>query len=275
MARLQILICTTAKGIRQLDIKQLPCMPDAEYIISIQNAAGADISNDITRLQRHDISTYEWADSGLSRNRNHAFDVATAPLLLIADDDLTFYPEGIAALIAAFDAEPDVDIITTRAALPEQRIYPADGHDLSRPFPHYSAISFEIALRRKVVMPVSVTANSNAGLRDGSHAAVRFNTRYGIGSGCYGCGEEDVFLHDAIAAGYKARYHDIRAVEHPGATTSVHSATHPDVVRAKGAVMRRLRGPFAAALRLPLEAHRSPLPTLAALRHLLHGYLHP
>lgn len=255
--RLQILIATFGRRIEDIDPSRLPRVDGVEYLISCQNPEGLEL--DTSRLDgRDDIKIHFFADKGLSINRNHLLDLATADYIQISDDDLSYRAEGIEKLIETFDAEPDIDVITTRAEVPGSRVYPLDRHNLDKPVRFYSPISFEIALRRKAL----------------ADSGIRFSSLAGIGAPYLLAGEEDFFINHCLRADMAGIFRNITVSIHPGDTTSVRSATVPGVIRAKGAFMPFLRGYFAALIRLPIEAHRAKVPFFKALGYLCQGYIY-
>lgn len=255
--RLQILIATYARRVETIEPSRLPQIDGVEYLISCQNPEGFGL--DTSKLAaRADIRIFFFADKGLSVNRNHLLDLATADYIQISDDDLRYRAEGIAKLIETFDADPDIDIVTTRAVTPEEHVYPLDRHDLNKKYRFYQPISFEIALRRK----------SLAG------SGIRFSPLLGIGAPYLLAGEEDVFFNHCLRADMTGVFRNIIVSEHPGYTTCVRSAGEPGVIRAKGAVMPFIRGYFSSLVRLPLEAHRAKVPFFKALLYLGQGYIY-
>lgn len=256
-SQLQILIATFGRRIEGIDPQRLPQLDGVEYLISCQNPDG--LSLDTSRLDaRDDIKIYFFADKGLSVNRNHLLDLATADYIQISDDDLTYRAEGIAKLVETFTFDPDIDIVTTRAEVPGKRVFPLDRHNLDKTVRFYHPISFEIALRRKSL----------------ADSGIRFSPLLGIGAPYLLAGEEDVFFTHCLRADMTGIFRNITVSVHPGATTSERSATVPGVIRAKGACMPFMRGYFAALIRLPLEAHRAKVPFLKALAYLCQGYLY-
>lgn len=255
--RLQILIATFSRRIEGIDPTRLPIVDGVEYLISCQNPDG--LSLDASRLDaREDIKIFYFADKGLSVNRNHLLDLATADYIQISDDDLSYRSEGIEKLIETFDAAPDIDIVTTRAKVPGRRVFPLDRHNLGKTVRFYHPISFEIALRRKTLVD----------------SGIRFSPLLGIGAPYLLAGEEDVFFNHCLRADMTGIFRNITVSVHPGATTSERSATVPGVIRAKGACMPFIRGYFAALIRLPLEAHRAKVSFAKALVYLCQGYLY-
>lgn len=257
--RLQVLVCTVASRINGIDTAGYPVIDGVEYIICCQNPACIDISMAKSALEeRSDIKVRVFADKGLSVNRNHAFDAATAPYLHVADDDISFCREGLLRVMADFDADPSLDIITTRSTMPEARFFPPDGHDLATVYRYYHTISFEISVRRSALE---------------AHG-IRFSPLAGIGAPFLTAGEEELLMYHMLRSGMKGRFADVVLSVHPGLTTSAHSGAKAGVVRAKGAVMRIVRGSAAALLRYPVEALRSPAPTHKALLWLLQGFFY-
>lgn len=257
--RLQVLICTVASRIGGIDTSGYPVIDGVEYRVCCQNPDGFDISGAIEALEaRPDIKVNVFADKGLSINRNHAFDIATAPYVHVADDDICFHREGLERVLADFEADPSLDIITTRSEMPEPRVFPPDGHDLATVFRYYHTISFEISLRRSALQ---------------THR-IRFSPLAGIGAPFVTAGEEELLMHHMLKAGMKGRFADVVLSVHPGLTTSAHSGAKAGVVRAKGAVMRIVRGTVAAFVRYPVEALRSPAPTHKAFLWLLQGFFY-
>lgn len=254
--KLQVLIATHGPdGIQRLASTPPSVVDEVGYLITWQQSGTTAIP---AALVRPDIKIHRVHSTGLSNNRNEALKRSTAPLLLIADDDLTFYPEALTSLIAAFEARPGVEVITGRYDGEDNRQYPPCEYDLSRPRHHVT--SFEMALRRRVI-----------------ERGVRFDPRFGLGAPRYEAAEEEFFLLDALRAGMQCRFIPLTICRHQGSTTMFRTLT-PGALRAQGVHVRATR-PATALLRLPLiawrhhRAGRSPL--LAALWHLLQGWSNP
>lgn len=255
--KLQVLICTTAKRLAAIDAVGLPVVDGVEYIVSCQNPERIDLESASRTLigERRDITIHFFENRGLSRNRNNAFSVASAQYLYIADDDISFSPDGLRQVINRFEADSSLDIICTRAEMPESRVYPPDGHDLNIPFRFYWIVSFEIALRRSAV----------------EQSGLRFSELAGIGAPYLTAGEEEIFIESALRHGLKGRFADIVVAHHPALTTGVRDGAKPGVIRAKGAFMWLKRGALASILRIPIEAYRAPVAFFKALLWLAQG----
>lgn len=253
--RLQVLIATYGRRIEAINPADLPEVDGVEYVVTCQNPDG--LALDTSRLDcREDVCIYYFADKGVSRNRNHGLDVATAEYILISDDDITYNGPALTELISTFDADDDIDIVTTRSITPEPHVYPLDRHNLDKPCRFYSPIAFEIALRRSSL------------LRTG----VRFDENISIGTDYITCGEENFFFRKCLNSDLGGIYRNITVSTHHGPTTSSSRAGEAGVIRAKGAFMPYERGCFNALVRLPVEAWRSPVTFYKAMWYLAQGY---
>lgn len=238
-------------------MRELPVVDGVRYIVCIQDYDFTLSPGSIRHLGRPDVDLHIYYDRGLSNNRNHALEAATADIVMVADDDLILHPEGLRQLMRYYSENPAVDWVTTHAGLNEPRVYPPDEWDLKQVFRFYVPVSFEMSFRRQ-------------SLPDG----FRFSPLAGIGAPYLAAGEDDLAFFHARKAGLCGRFKDIKVVTHPGPTTSVHSAASRPVVRAKGALMRIMRGTLPGLIRIPLEAYRSPLPFFNALAALMQGFFY-
>lgn len=262
MPKLEVLVATFgAAGLRRALAQDWPQVDGVRYLVCCQNPDGDDLLPAAEALHdRGDTVVLFFRDRGLSLNRNHCLRAASAPYLLIMDDDLRLSAEGLKELIAIFETRQELDYVTVYAELacPGRRQLPPAGHDLSRPWPCYWVISFEIALRRSSIERVKAA----------------FSPLAGIGAPVLACGEENLFLHSLMRKGLRGEFSGILIGEHDHETTSERELLNPGVMRAKGAVMRITRGNLAALVRLPLEARRSGQPFFRAFGSLLRGYFY-
>ncbi len=174
---LQVLICTFGKeGIERVAAANHPHAEGVEYLVSWQRGGAYDIP---MALLRDDFKIVTSDTKGLSKNRNIAFSKASAPLLLVSDDDVVYTKERLQSVINAFRTHPEADILTFRyESSSHSKFYPAMECDLSCPDKGYFVTSFEIALRK-----------------DSVKGKIWFNENFGIGA-TFPCGEEDVFIKD-------------------------------------------------------------------------------
>lgn len=253
MTKLQVLIATFGEeGLERLSATPPPASEGIEWIVCCQ-CPGVNSLHIPANLHRPDIHVYFSDSKGLSRNRNNLLDLASAPYCMIADDDLSFFPQAIHEVIDLLEARPEVGIAISRYVNSEgsfEKTYPETMVDLF-PFPKgYFPTSFEIIFRLEPVIK----------------SGVRFNERFGVGAPDYGAGEEDLWLHDLNKSGIKGVITPVVTSCHSGVTTGLRELTSPRVLRAQGAVMARLY-PFTSILRAPLKAWRISRMGSSGLRH--------
>lgn len=191
---LTVAIATTARRLEQIDLAALPAQAGVEYKIFVQEADCLPLP------QRADLSLIAIKGRGAARNRNAALNSVTTPLLLFADDDLTFDPAGYSALIARFAANPAADFLCAQLSdgtgQPRKRYSPdatparwSNCGKLGTP---------ELALR-----PAAFRAKG-----------LRFDEGFGAGTPNH-LGDEYIFLCDAMRSGLKGQHVAIMLASHP------------------------------------------------------------
>lgn len=227
---LQVMICTYGEdGIRRVAQSGHPAVPGVEYLVSWQTAGSVDIP---VALQRPDFRIVMTDTKGLSVNRNNALANATAPLLLLSDDDADYSEEGLVSVIKAFGEYPDSDVLTFKyASANHEKDYPSHGFSLDRAPRGYFVSSLEIAFRRESVQ-----------------GKIWFNEFFGIGA-MFPSGEEDVFLRDCMLAGLKGRFVPAVVARHDGSTTSDRNKKSVSMPQTKGASFIHIH-PFSWPLRM-------------------------
>lgn len=191
---LTVAIGTTAARLEQIDLAALPAQAGVEYKIFVQEAECLPLP------KRADLSLIAIKGRGAARNRNAALTSITTPLLLFADDDLTFDPARYSALIARFAANPAADFLCAQ-------------------------LSDETGKPRKRYSPDATPARwSNCGklgtpelaLRPAAFRAKRiyFDESFGAGTPNH-LGDEYIFLCDAMRSGLKGQHVAITLASHP------------------------------------------------------------
>ena len=233
MLTIQFLISTLGERIAQAAKVLLPPVEGVSYVVVWQrNGIGSD-ALPAELKEREDVSIVEDNGKGLARSRNIALENATADLLVITDDDNRYDTAAIELIRNAFEKHPTAGLIQFQALSMEGkplRNYPAFPYTYeTRPRGTYFC-SVELVMRRKANLP-------------------RFDERFGLGAEL-GCGEEEVFVHEAVRRGVKMIYVPQPLVRTDGATTGGRFLTDAAVQRAKGAVLCILHGKVGAWLRL-------------------------
>lgn len=236
MPRLQVMICTYGKnGIERIAAANHPHTKGVEYLVSWQMGNVADIPS---TLLRDDFKIFTSDTKGVSVNRNIALSKATAPILLVSDDDVTYTKENLISVINAFDNHNEADIIAFRyASLGSNKYYPSEQVNLECPPKGYYISSIELALRRDTVK-----------------GSVWFNENFGIGA-LFPSGEEDIFIRDCLDKGLKGIFLPITIARHDQATTSGRNLMLASRPQTKGAVFLRLH-PKSWPLRMIAHAIR-------------------
>ena len=233
MLTIQFLISTLGERIAQTAKVLLPPVEGVSYVVVWQrNGIGSD-ALPAELKEREDVSIVEDNGKGLARSRNIALENATADLLVITDDDNRYDTAAIELIRNAFEKHPTAGLIQFQALSMEGkplRNYPAFPYAYeTRPRGTYFC-SVELVMRRKANLP-------------------RFDERFGLGAEL-GCGEEEVFVHEAVKRGVKMIYVPQPLVRTDGATTGGRFLTDAKVQKAKGAVLCILHGKVGAWLRL-------------------------
>lgn len=220
---LQVLICTYgSEGLQRIAATSHPRLEGVEYLVCLQNPDSEEIALP-EKLKREDFKLITTKTKGLSINRNIALSQATAPLLLISDDDVDYSENGLREVIEGFATYRDKDILTFRyISSSHTKYYPASPCDLSTPDKGYFITSFEIAMRRESVQ-----------------GKIWFNEHFGIGA-TFPSGEEDVFVKDCLDRGLKGLFIPTTIVRHDGTTTSKRNLMFASRPQTKGAVFMRL-----------------------------------
>lgn len=243
------------EGIARVAQQQLPALDGVRYIISWQDHRNADIPAPLA--QRADVEVWRFDGTGLSANRNNAIAHCRADILLFADDDIIYNPEGLQAVIDTFARHPQLDVATFRSVHGDTARFPAQDTKLGRRMPrNYYVTSFEIAFRRS--------------------AGLRCCPELGLGSPRLHAGEDEMLLMSAIRRGLDCRYFAVTICEHPGESTGTRSSPSAGILRGMGCLIALTR-PGTALLRLPLKAWRMSrhygVPFFSALWHLTAGAL--
>lgn len=249
---LGVSICTHGeRGLLRVAEMLLPPQEDVHYYIAWQDYNEASVPDSI-RL-RHDVEVYKHKQKGLSRNRNVSIDINRSDIVLISDDDLIFRPDFAKTVIEPFKSDETLDLATFKADFLRKKKYPSRDCKLRKRLPKgYYVTSFEIAFRRNRI------------------GSIRFNPDLGLGAPEMHCGEEEIFLHDAIKKGLNCRFINKTISRHPGETTG--DRVSPEILRGHGYVIAALY-PKGWKLRIILKAWRMRKKSniISSLNYLIEG----
>lgn len=233
--KLDVLIATHGDdGLKRVAEMSLPKVEGVHYVVTWQKPTDEEIP---ATLVRDDVEIHKEMSLGSSNNRNAGLASAKAPYCLIADNDLSYTPEGLKAVINSLDAHPEVDVATFRHS-GELVNYPAEEVDFSERMPKgYSVTSFEIAFRRQSI------------------GGLKFDTNFGINAPMASC-DDPLFILDCRNAGLRCRFFPITIVEHRGVSIGYRAVSDRRVIMSHGAYIRLAYG-LTGYPRVPLFAWRT------------------
>lgn len=220
---LDILICSLNKGIVRIDDLLLPRQDGVRYVVSYQytDERYLDLVPKMLK-EREDVMLRAYKGQGLSNNRNHALEMANADLVMFADDDSRLSEGAVELILNTFSQHSEVDVAFFKACTYTGKLlknYPTSSRRVTFPPTDYSVSTIEMVFRRDKVQ-----------------GTLRFDERFGLGTKFLTCGEEEIWLLDALRAGLNVYYFPDLVVE--TSTMLKRSMIYVDagVQRSKGAV---------------------------------------
>lgn len=229
---IDILICSLNKGIVRVEDILLPENEHIHYIVSYQytDERYLDLIPKCL-LDRKDVSIYKYYGQGLSANRNLAMERATADLVMFADDDTRICPQLLKVATDVFSTRPDLDVAFFCASTytgKSLKDYPSEDFEVKVMPKSYSISTIEMICRRKSIQ-----------------GKVRFDERFGLGTRFLTCGEEEIWMEDALRHGLRMHYFPIKIVETSTMLKKNLIYVDPGVQRSRGAIMYYLHGTMA------------------------------
>lgn len=197
---LDVLICSFNKGIVKLDDILMPQRDDVHYVISYQytDERYLDLMPQ-SILNRSDVSIYKYKGQGLASNRNQALSHAHRDIVMFADDDTRLTSKTFDNVLKIFAEHTDVDVALFQASSYTGRPlkdYPSEEQDITEVPTQYHVSTIEMAFRRDRVQGV-----------------IRFDERFGLGTKFLTCGEEDIWIYDALRHNLHLHYFPVQIVE--------------------------------------------------------------
>lgn len=251
---LDVAIATHRKdGILKVEKMLLPPQEDVRYVISWQEHEDAPVPE--TLQHRADVEVWRLGIRGVSNNRNNAIDHCKGDIVLNSDDDLVYEKDAFRKIIEAFENNPTLDLATFRVKFLKDKPYPSDGCGLSLPFPkNYWVSCIEIAFRSE------------------SMGDIRFNPKLGPGAPELLCGEDEMFVIDAVRAGKNCRHIARLICSHPHQSTGERISM--GILKSSGYLIRNVY-PMTYLFRILLKAYRlkrqKKCGMLYAIRNMLCG----
>lgn len=252
--KLEVLVCTHgAEGLNRVAQMTMPQVEGVRWLVSCQSKP-LPLPKELA--DREDIAVRFCNTKGVAANRSANLDAASAPYVLLSDDDLHYTPEALSFVIDYMENHPEISAACFRYSGSDTPRYPLQEKELSTKGlnTHYP-VSFEIALR----------------LKDVRCKNLRFCTLTGIGAPYLEAGEETLFIYCLLKSGLRARFIPYTIVHHERLTTGYRRHT-PGVLRARGALLR-LWHPWTSPLRMMRLARSLEGSTMGNLRDLAQGWI--
>lgn len=233
---LDVIIATyKPEGIQRVSKIPLRIYENVNYIISWQCHYNHPIPEN---LIRPDIKIYRTDTIGLSVNRNNAISKSKADLIYIADDDIILLENSLPTIIKRFEEFPDTQVGTFMMLEKERKKYPKEITDLHFYLPKgYNIGSYQITFKRNLF------------------PGLKFNNKFGINSGCFEIGEDELFHLKARKLRLKCRFFPDIIASHPHFASGGRIIKDKRIIQGFGAVITKSY-PKTFILRLFLKAYR-------------------
>lgn len=176
-------------------------------------------------FSRSDVAYHRFVEKGLPSSRNRAIELTNGDIVFPTDDDVQYFKDGIDVVRREFENNPDVDIVTFKARVPDGN---ARKHYRDMKFVHtYRTLlqvsSYEFAIR----LSSAKTLN------------LKWDNNFGLGAR-YGGGLEVVFLQEAYKKGASCVFLPEFVVTHPEESSG--RQTNAENAFVRGAVYGRVFG---------------------------------
>lgn len=188
----------------------------------------AIIINQVTKEDVLPITTerfYSFRERGLSKSRNHALQLTTADVIVIADDDETFKTNSLAEIAYYHEKYQEYDLIMFHVdkVKPVQWAQPTE-------------LSYIQSMRISSVQMTMKTQSVRA-------KNLAFDETFGMGA-YYHSGEENIFLFDALKKGCKILYVPVTIAECDDSESGWDRRNTPENCRKRGAIFYRMSKKF-------------------------------
>lgn len=221
---MQVLVSTYGReGIMKLAQADYPAVEGVEYLVSWQLPDG-DCGVPYELAGRKDFRIHKVSSRGLSSNRNETLRLATAPVCVIADDDLHYDADALRCLAAYHRNHPEAAIVCFHITVDGKTMptYSPDTFDLRHLPRGYWFTSCEISFKREPVI----------------ESGVRFCELLGVGAPVIRSGEEELFMRSLLRKGLRGVCLPLVVCDHPGSTTGDRIVTDPSYIMFLGLMLR-------------------------------------
>lgn len=245
MADLQILISAYGPGaLEKIGALEHAELPGVEYLVGWQKYDPERVPALLS--ERADFKIIPLDYIGLSNSRNALIEKATAPIVVIADDDLVYRKGHLKAVTEAFKSHRDAHFLTFRYESKKfPKNYPPAPFDLTRPPKNYFVTSMELAFNLEKIREDY-----------GNQEIIRFHTAFGVNGTLFGSCEEELLTARLLRRGLKGWFVPEDVCINTESTTSERIGSSRPFIETKGASMGYLK-PHTALLRMLTHAWRA------------------
>ena len=208
-------------------------MPGVHYIISYQYTDEKFLRLIPEQLEKYpDVLIIKTNRTGVSESRNTALSYAQSDLIYFIDDDMHLIPGAIENIRETFEQNPKVDIALFQAQNYSGKIlreYPKDEKKIETFIDCFKILTSEMVCRRNKVQGI-----------------LKFDTRFGLGSGCFICYEQQIWLEDAKRAKLKIKYFPIPIIQTSALYLPLQIFVNNNVQKAMGGLLSYVYGHIAS-----------------------------
>jgi glycosyltransferase involved in cell wall biosynthesis len=200
-----------------------------EVFISIQDPEKLDLA----LPNNFEFRSIKSNDRGVAKSRNVVLKNTKTKYLLFADDEIVFLSDGIKSAISYLEANPDCDLLLTRAVDTNgmlRKDYSSKKENLTK-FNSAKAATYEMIIR------VDSVRNKD----------VAFDEMFGAGAENY-LGDEYIFITDLLKRGGRGVFLPLTIAIHPEESSGSRWGTESDL-RARAQVFQRVFGRYATFVR--------------------------
>lgn len=228
--KFQVLLATMNR--KKDDIPELVRKSNLSCDVLVMNQCCREASYDI-EVDKHSVHVIEVNEKGLSKSRNRAMGESNADVCLVADDDIWYKRDVEQRIMKAFKENPAYDLIAFYVERSSNYTYKEIGktHEIHK-LQSLSLMSVQIAFQLKRI----------------KEKGIRFDEKFGAGSGMYICGEENIFLMDCLRKGCKILYVPVPIAKTDDSESTWFHGYDEVYFRSKGAVFQRLFPAYSSLL---------------------------
>lgn len=219
--KLELLVSTIVSDPKKL-IKRMNIQTDAIVVCQ----CGKNYYEEV-KVDKGTIKIYYFNEKGVGLSRNNCLNRSTADIILFVDDDERLVDDYDKIIIKEFELKPNYDIIFFNLIKNEKKVFNCQNKHIKK----YNSLKYgtaSLCVRRKKIF-----ANN-----------IHFSLLFGPGAQ-FGCGEDSIFIYDALSKGLKAYASDVCIAALDNSESSWFEGYNDKYYYDKGALFRKLHNSLA------------------------------